>query len=393
MSEGQTSTEPKAHQSISDKVKNLANRFKQVNRLDTSLIDNPSTINPQISRRTFLKRAAIGTGATAIGITLASGKIEKTLINITLDILKDPLKTSQTLESVAQKLGNEKDNPHFRQIHVIVNEGLLDYETKSGKKTFFKRNPAYKDWVFYQKKLIDARNSIGVVAQSPEEIAKYILTSLPDSVQQRYRQSATYLGNYELAFYNGSGMWNRLVKSDIDMSDNIAVATKSKEYVFEAKNYIENQVKNHNNKPVSASNLFSFFLQKNEGNIAESLEDTYIFLKRAARNNFETGDFVGHQNDQNKPCVDWMKANVLDEYGAEPYDKPTDIHNAINLVGKPYHTWNLLATIVWVPSQVVIIAGTREQLNYASSQGISKIETDLLTLADLQKTEELLLKH
>ncbi|GEM_PF-4792062 len=342
----------------------------------------------KISRRQFLKKAGVLLGGSTTTLILASGKIEQELIGAAINFISNPSKAN-TLKDIAHQFGNEKENPNFRPIDVIISEGISSFESTTGKRVCFQRSPDYQPSSYYQNQIQKIKDSIGLLAQDPKSLIQPFIDSFPPTANREYIESEFNIGGWLDSLPKGGGMYANLTDAGKVVSSNEIikrVEKESKDLILESKNFIERKVKENNNKPVSASVLFSFFLQKNGGNISQSLDDTYGFLKFASRNSFETGDIQA--NSQN---IAWMKTHVLDEYGIKPYDKETN--DLINLIGKPYHTWNLVAMLTYFPADIVEPAGVFRQLTHLDKQGAAKLNSDLLTLSDLNKTEAILLEY
>ena len=139
------------------------------------------------------------------------------------------------------------------------------------------------------------------------------------------------------------------------------------------------------NKPVSASMVLEYFLEKNNGNLAQSVFDTALFLKFMARNNPETGSGTSEFNET------WIKENIQDEYQGPSYSNPSEGESLINLVGKPYHSWNLVSLLQFFPVELIQAGGVYRQAITFKDQGLGKTRSDLQTLSNLRKIEELLM--
>lgn len=107
-----------------------------------------------------------------------------------------------------------------------------------------------------------------------------------------------------------------------------------------------------------------------------------------ARNNTNTGDFSA--DDFN---IKWYKQNIKDEYQGPTYISPPEGEPVINLIGKPYHSWNLVAMLQFVPLEVVRIGGVQKQLSTFTEQGLGKTRADLQTLENLREVEQFLLSY
>lgn len=352
-----------------------------------------SSLEPEkkgITRRQFLKWGAVAAGAAV----LTSGEIEKRLIESFTQLLANPQNAEKALRFFADRLGNERENPHYRSMDKIIEEGIQQYEIQSGNRAFFRRRPEYQDFSYYQEKIEAATKSIGLLAEDPRKIVESILEELSPETKSAFVSADKNFGDYLGVMSDGGGMYERFCQEfprdarkpfiGQELIDRVRVSTKK--YIVETKDYVENEAQKNGDKPVSASRILSFFLDKNTGDISQSLIDTFTFLKFAARNDFESADFVASEGN-----IAWMKSNILDEYGSNAYDRETN--EQINLIGKPYHSWNLVALLAYFPPEVVVIGGMYEQLTNLPAQKATKLNADLLTLVDLKKIELSLLSH
>ncbi len=340
----------------------------------------------KFSRRKFLKIAALGSAAAV----LTSGQVEKMAIDWIFGILTTPQEGENILTKAARLLGNEKENPNFRQMNQIIAEGISSYERQTGQKARYTKSSDYKDFSYYQEGLNKIKNSIGILAQDPRKLVAPLIDSFPPLAKREYIAAEADFGDFLTVMSKGSGMYARYGGAPITNDKSIELKRqKTKEYLTEARKFVEEKVKDNQGKPISASHLFTFFLKQNQGNISQSLTDTYLFLKFASRNDFETGKFTA--NDKN---ISWMQEKILDEYGIKPFNSNTQSSKSdlINLVGKPYHSWNLVAMLPYFPPEVIEIAGIYRQVTHISQQGADKLNSDLLTLGNLKTTEDLLKK-
>lgn len=162
---------------------------------------------------------------------------------------------------------------------------------------------------------------------------------------------------------------------------------EGKEEMDEAIRFIE-QRREASGKPISSSELLGYFLERNEGDIAPSISDTAIFLKFMARSDPETAKASHTSFNKN-----WFQTNIADEYGGSSYSESLKDGSTINLIGKPYHSWSLVALLPFFPIELIHAAGVYRQLSTLKSQGISKSKADLQTLQDLRATEAVCLKY
>jgi hypothetical protein len=150
--------------------------------------------------------------------------------------------------------------------------------------------------------------------------------------------------------------------------------------------YVESKVKEEG-EAVSSSILLDYFLEKNSGNLPQSIFDVALFLKMAARTDLNTGTFTADNKN-----IWWYQKNIKDEFQGPSYNHTPKDESAINLIGKPYHSWNLVALLYYLPANVVRAGGIYRQLTNFSAQGLGKTRADLQTLSDLREIESYLLE-
>lgn len=84
--------------------------------------------------------------------------------------------------------------------------------------------------------------------------------------------------------------------------------------VAETLSGIRKMVESHSQEtgsPVSPSYVIGYLIYKNDGNLFKGLTDAAFFFKVTARNDFETGMFVGDQLDSRRN-TEWIQNNLLD---------------------------------------------------------------------------------
>lgn len=354
-----------------------------------------------LTRRQFLKRAALAAAGGAV--VLSSGELENLTISGVLRFLENPQRAEATFRNIANRLGNERENPAFRPMVEILQEGIKEYEEKTGRKTYFQRNPDYRDYSYYEEKINKAaKDWFAVLPYDPRDfINVFTLRKVTPAIKTAILEvDRDFYGFPSFMSEVGGGMRARFIKEYPDYADKSwdkrklaedKIGDKIKEYLTEAKSYVESKVEKNENRPVSASKVFSFFLDKNEGDISQSLDDTFRFLKFAARNDFENADYTGNKVDRAWSNVAWMRSHILDEYGSKNYSRETN--GQLNLIGKPYHSWSLVSLLTYLPSEVVSVGNLFVQLVELPSQGVTKLHSDLVTVADLKKIESSLLSH
>ena len=154
--------------------------------------------------------------------------------------------------------------------------------------------------------------------------------------------------------------------------------------------YIEGLV-SREQSPVSSSRILEHFLSKNEGNIAESLFDTAVFLKFMTRNNLDKrGKFVG-DDPESIANINWMKKDIRDEFDGPAYTQlEANDPSMLNLIGKPYHSWFLVSLLQFFPESVIQAGCYYELFKHVDEHGLGKIKADVSTLSELNGIEKFL---
>lgn len=158
--------------------------------------------------------------------------------------------------------------------------------------------------------------------------------------------------------------------------------------------------------PVSASLIFAYFLELNEGRIGDSLWDTTIMSKMFCRNIEDTGDFIGEASEEaQRQLVGGVSTDILDEYSLsgnyhlleklsrDKIVKPEDDNlelSPLNREGALYHGWNMVALMTIYPAEYVMVGAVRQQLGTFSTQGYAKVAADLAIASRLKRVEKIL---
>lgn len=168
------------------------------------------------------------------------------------------------------------------------------------------------------------------------------------------------------------------------------------------------------NEPVSSSLIFSYFLDKNDGNIGESCLDMGIFLKYLARND-ENGYFspriMNGNPDQNEAAKEFYSKrfsmiedessllasyHTLAQYSEEEtkgigWFSESGSASVLNIMGLGYHTWFMAGLLHHFPTLLIKYMTLSEFNNY-TNHGYNKIASDLQTLLELKNLEKLFAK-
>lgn len=155
---------------------------------------------------------------------------------------------------------------------------------------------------------------------------------------------------------------------------------------------IEEEVKN-TGKPVSHSFVLEYFLDKNNGDLAQAILDSSNFEEQLLR-----------KRDGGLPdTYNWIQNHILDEYShILPYQMlPTDeiklenseIYYDYSLpgrLGEVYHAANLTALLYYLPPEVIRAMTFSEYLSYGKKHGLIKLSADLEVLKELDDINNLL---
>ena len=346
-----------------------------------------------LSRREFLKLAPV----FLVGGAVAIKEIETTFYDGLRLGLTNP-KVSDYVSSALLKVTEnapKSENSKFRSMVEIVKEGIESYERHSGKDAIFKRNPEYRD-ANYHGTVLKGITTKSLMPNNPLEVVKHFETSLTPELKAAYHSSSPRIHHFEQIFTKGSGFRERLFEKHSDCFDesgeiiqfSVEVVNKvvdaGREEINKLRRLVEKR-RAETGKPVSTSFLLEHYLNENDGDIAKSLYDVALFTKVMARNDPQTGK-QAHGQQQ----IEWYQSNILDEFQGPSYTQLIDHGEAINMIGKPYHSWNLTAMLHFFPTEMVRVGGYYKQLTTFKDQGLGKTRSDFQTLKDLRGVEQLL---
>jgi len=348
---------------------------------------------PDISRRQFLKLAGLSLAAATLPeglqrlIALGIGK------GLTTPGVTDELvhKTHQLSEQVANS-----ENPYYRPITEIIAEATGNFTAKTGNKVTYTRSPSYRDKYYYAGAIQEIANA-SLLPTLPSDAIHQLTRKFPSEAFFAYVSSDTPFGQFANLITSGSGFEARFKANHpqhygedgrIKDYDNYfpSVDKSIKTEIQDAKEYVENFRKDNAN-PVSAAEILEYFLKRNNGNLAQSVFDTTLFLKFMARNNPKTGGGTSEFNET------WIKENIKDEYQGPSYVTSPKGESLINLVGKPYHSWNLVSLLQFFPVELIQAGGIYRQAITFKDQGLGKTRSDLQTLSNLREIEKLMVTY
>lgn len=349
---------------------------------------------PRISRSDFIKLVA----GAALAAPFAIKRLEKDFYEAIIIGITNPYVNNTVVSAALQtsESAPNSENPNFRPMVDILKEGISAYSGNDSQPAFFQRNKDYRNIEFYSD-VIRKSTSKQVMPKIPSEVASEITTSFPPEAREAFEKSSVIATGFELLFVPGSGFGARFRKKHPEFEYENGKYLKhsserntlmDKDGGSEMKEMIQwvEETRTEQGKPISASFILARFLEKNAGNIPHSIFDTAIFLKFMARTDPNSGNFSADEKN-----IQWYRQNIKDEYQGPTFISPPEGEPAINLIGKPYHSWNLVSLLQFLPVEVVRVGGIQKQLSTFKEQGLGKTRADLQTLDDLREIEQLLL--
>ncbi|MDP4011820.1 MAG: hypothetical protein Q8P72_06375 [Candidatus Roizmanbacteria bacterium] len=292
------------------------------------------------------------------------------------------------------------ENPHFRPMQEIILEAIGNYRNRSNCPVSYKRSPDYRNIEYSSKELKNTADKI-VLPKTPKDLVDQLKGKLHGEAGYAYIESWNDNQQFEDLFPTGSGLDARFIQNHPELFDLNGRPVNFNTYFGETKKEgksVMNEVyevvleaRKKAGKPISSSHILEHFLQRNSGEIGESLYDTAITLKFMARNDRETGLYSARKNPEVNTL--WFVNNILDEFAGPSYHDTLDGEAQINLIGKPYHSFNLVSLLQFVPVELIQSATGFEYLNYGEGHGSSKAIADIQTLSDLRSVEGRLLEY
>lgn len=361
--------------------------------------DNPPTSPKKMSRRAFL-RVAGGAGAVlTAGAFLKGPQIGEfalrnpEILDQTLALVEDHF-TKQGV-TVAEKVTEKtpEDNPGRKPMLDIIKEGVAAY----GKPVHYEFNSKRKPDQFWEERMHQMAGEInGVdlikIASGDYRAGLKAENAYSSAIHDWDFMEATGTKN----LYYKTATFNRL--SDISKLEGNSFSGKSDEEIrvrlIETANYLKDQSLNG---PVSASTVLKYFLEGDNGDLAMAIEDTAIFLKAYARNDLETGKWLG-ADDSNIQEKLRRYGMIKDEYlpkgkhfmedvtGESKFQEPDLDTN--NLIGIAYHAWDTIATLRILPQRTTAKAAVLRVITKYVNQGNFKLASDTNVARQLNDLEK-----
>lgn len=317
-------------------------------------------------------------------------------------------------------------NPLYKPMIEIIGD-VLDKRRKLGKPITYQRVSDFEKLSYYMDKVKlashDSKNRDRSAIESGQIPAKsYVLGYMPgtltnimyqkdffpENVQRIWDMSSTSFFDLHSLAGIESGFLDQLIEKfgeNWQTHENQEIKVVLNAYFQEIKLHIEKLVEQRGG-PVSAGEIFSYCMDKNNGNINKSLFDTMNCLKNWARDDISL----------NNPNENWFKKNILDEYGkvgnysklpthqiypyngvlsklpglADP-DIDEDLH-LLNQIGR-YHSWNLAFILTAVPATMAQIGVAWRQEKTFSAQGSVKTAVIFRTALEANKLESLFMEY
>jgi len=343
----------------------------------------PPEVDPRkrISRRDFLKLAPVLLVGGYFGLKELVAEATRSAIGYSgvTDIFFD---LTDSLDNAPLAEVNSEARP----IKDILGEGINIFESKSGKIAFFNREPEYRDAKYYSEGM-KKKMSSRLALSGPKEMEEDLRSLSPGDANAVLSESFLRVSQYEAIRLTGSGFYNRfrirhpeLFKENKVVDYSKYFETSLKEAQLEVQlidRYVEDRTKAES-KSISTSEIFSYFLVRNDGNVGQGIADTYVYLK--FKREVDADD-------------EWFSRNIKDEFAGKNFNKMPAGQERLNLIGKPYHSWNFLNLLRYFPVEVVRLGGLSKQLGSVIDQGVDKVIADTRTLEDLRDVDTFLLTY
>lgn len=352
----------------------------------------------KLNRRELLIKLAGGIAATP----LILGQAERGLMHVFANALTRPEIVDNAIDKLKNRAENQKEyeNPQFRPMQIIIQEAIDNYKKGSQKPITYKRSSDYRDINYYSDTIKEISNRT-ILPKSPKDFIKELKGKLEGEAGYAYLESWNDNQQFEDIFPTGSGLYSRFVQTHPDLFDAngrpknfgeyfAQIQSEGKSIMQEARSLMS-QGREKTGKPVSSSKIVEFFLERNNGELGENLYDTAITLKFMARNDAESGYYSARQDPEKN--TKWFSEHILDEFKGPSYHNTPEGESQINLIGKPYHSFNLVSLLKFVPVELIQGATAFEYINYGSGHGSVKAVADLQTLSELRSIEGQLLTY
>lgn len=380
---------PEVGEVPSEIIKDQAKQFDR----NSQTIDSDKS--KKISRRTFLKGLGIGTVALPLTIkALETGMYYG---------ISNGFESSTILDQAIEKANEisetpENKNPTFRPMVEIIEEAVQNYKHKEERTVAYKRSKDYKDKSYYSEKIKKIPFSSILPRRPTNALREIVSQAMPKEAFYAYVSSDSRYGQFADIFSSGSGFHNRLKARHPNLYDSNGRIRNYDEYfdtlkkigkieIMDVMSHIA-ELRKKEGRLLSTSNILEYYLEKNNGDLTASIFDTSIILKFMARNNPETGD-----SEPGKHNEEWYQQNFIDEFQGPSFQNPPKGNRVINLIGKPYHSWNLVALLQFFPLEMIQASGVYRQITTFKDQGLGKTRADLQTLTDMSEIEQTLLKY
>lgn len=348
-------------------------------------------------RKLSRRRLLVGSVTGLVTAPFIGTQLERVVMDGFAKGLMAPGTTDSLINSAKAlvETASSNENPNARPLHELIGSAVANFERRSSKKVHYKRSPDYKDKEYYSSAL--AKLAPTVLPKNPNDILEEFTKTIPGDAFFAYVSSHTRTTSFPFVYVSGSGLDERFKErhSELFKTGSIvrsvealrAMEVEGKRDMDEIRNFVESR-RAELGKPISSSYVLEYFLERNSGDLAASINDTAIFLKFMARSDLQTARRPSKPSDNQT----WFQTNLLDEYAGSSYQNPPSGESLENLIGKPYHSWNLAAMLQFFPIEVIHVAGVYRQLSTLDTQGLNKTKADLHTLQNLRSIEKVCLK-
>ncbi len=280
----------------------------------------PPVEKPGIDRRGFLKGMAIGGGLVAASQLVQEPAAQRAAAKGGLEVilnnpgLLDPavgalhrwMMIAANSELKAAGI-TPKENPNFHPLEKDIALAIKSFQNEGGNVTY-QRSSAYRDEKFYQGVLRQTVNDPNVELGNSEDYWQPILGfKTLELVQQMInrvpRDAWTLFDFVEERDYSGYNSFLKVAHSGVTtrtfeqtgLPRNFGISNPNfdqdldklsnaiQDQLYEARDFVENEVATNGGKPIPISRVILHFLRQNNGELGRSLWDSTIFLKFMTR--------------------------------------------------------------------------------------------------------------
>ncbi len=366
-----------------------------------------------------------------------------------------PTLEGHTNEEVWRKIIQLKElppNPNHRSFDEIIKAGTDQYTQETGLRPFWQVNRHYKPISYYQD-IISKRGTEDVAkywdskmsqaletAESDSTEVNFPQSVMPDYLYKKFKRQSERIGASLTTDMPTSDIWTNYVPPKL--VNEIGAQRRAMSNLVDFENpdlpsglaqqldYYQNQkgesfdkntftllyfsdISEHvmklaekTGQPVSTSEVLSFVIKKNNGDIRRALTDLSLFYRFMARHHNITGEyFAGKFENQNG----WLSTYILDEvsvgpsmndifktapevyWGCNSSDDHCDQNfNGLDQEGLYYHLFASVAELGSVPYQIMTDTLMGLELSSITEHGPKKVGAELAVLKRFPAVAQLL---